>query len=139
MAARIEGLARLRRKLTRLPRETDLEIRAAMMKGADEIVALMKSRVAVDEGELRDSIGWTWGAAPKGAIKTDSVGSGRLAITIYAGSQDVFWARWVEFGTSRGAPAQPYFYNSYHALKKRAKARIARAVRKATKRVAQGG
>jgi HK97 gp10 family phage protein len=156
--AKIIGLDRLRRKLRLLPRIADTEVRAAMEKGADEMVALMKATAPVDQGDLRDSIGWTYGAAPKGAIKIDALKSGKIAITIYAGDAKAFYARWVEFGvaaqtqgqritnasgrsrrsrrTTSGQAAQPFFYPSYRALRKRVNARIRRAVRSSIRKAA---
>ena len=149
--SKILGLARLQRKLDRLPKVQKAMIRSAMEQSAEEMVAMMKSLVPVlkkpDErrraGALRDSIGWTWGKAPEGsmilaALRGAGMG-GDLTITIYAGSRDkkrgindAYYARWVEFGTQKMA-AQPYFYVSYRANKKAAKRRISQTVRKAAK------
>lgn len=150
----IQNLKRLQKKLNRLPQVVKARIRAAMEQGAEEIVALAKSLVPTDTGALRDSIGWTWGRAPKGAItlgKIEATG-GDLTITIYAGNSEAFWARWVEFGTAshtaggkfEGAtipavPASPFFYVSYRANRKRVKSRVTRAINKAAKEVAAGG
>lgn len=153
MAASIKGLKELQRKLDRLPTAAKARIRTAMEQGAGEIVALAKSLVPVDTGSLRDSIGWTWGRAPNGALtlgKVQTVG-GDLTITVYAGNSDAFWARWVEFGTKSHAaggmfegatipdiPASPFFFVSYRANRKRVKSRITRAINKAAKEVAAG-
>jgi HK97 gp10 family phage protein len=113
-----------------------------MEQSATEIVAMMKNLVAVDDGDLRDSIGWTWGKAPKGALTIATItGAGSasdLLLTIYAGNEKAYYARWVEFGTASSS-AQPFFYVSYRALKKRTKSRITRATNKAAKQVAAGG
>ncbi|MBW9113152.1 HK97 gp10 family phage protein [Rhizobium cauense] len=151
MTAKIEGLKRLQAKLDRLPEKVKQRIREAMEAGADEIVALAKSLVHDDTGELRDSIGWTYGRAPKGAMTLATVENtgGDLTITIYAGNSEAFYARWVEFGTSAhiaggkfaGAripaqPARPFFYVSFRVSRKRVKGRITRAINKAAKEVA---
>lgn len=150
----VQGLDRLGKKLKRLPELARQEIAKAMEQSAAEVVALMKSLVAVDSGELRDSIGWTWGDRPKysqaiGAVK--SAGSG-MVITIYAGNTRVRYAHLVEFGASPhinggkfagsqhpGAPAQPFFYPAWRATRKRAKGRVTRAINKSAKRAAAGG
>lgn len=156
--AKVEGREKLKRKLLRLPEEARKAIRAAMEKSADELVAMMKRLVPVDEGDLRDSIGWTWGAAPKGSFAVESVGSGDLKLTIYAGSEKAFYVRFIEFGvaaqsagtrvtnrsgrerrslrTTSGQAAQPFFFPSYRALRRRIKSRIARAVRESIRKVA---
>lgn len=157
MAAKIQGLDRLRRKLRALPKAAEEEISKAMEQSANEIVALAKSLAPVDGGDLRESIGWTWGDAPKGSITLGKVrkggrGAGNLQITIYAGGGDAFYARMIEFGTAPhlngglfagsehpGTAAQPFFYPSWRAGRKRARSRVTRAITKSAKRVAAGG
>ncbi len=165
--AGILNLARLERKLKRLPAATEAAIRAAMEKAADEIVALAQRLVAVDDGTLRDSIGWTWGAPPRGSltlgkVARSAIGKG-LTITVYAGNSEAFYARWVEFGTRPhaieavhaevlgadgrfgvrvdhpGGMARPFFFPAYRANRKSAKARVRRATRQAARKVAAGG
>jgi phage protein, HK97 gp10 family len=151
------GLVKLQKKLDRLPKVAKDMIRDAMESAANEIVAMMKSLVPVLQepdkrrvsGALRDSIGWTWGQAPKGSfavatMKGAGVG-GDLSITIYAGSRDkgrgaadAFYARWVEFGT-RNMAAQPFFFVSWRANKKGVRRKVRAAVRKSAQTVAKGG
>lgn len=152
----ILGLPSLRKKLKRLPELAAVEIRKAMEQSANEMVALAKSLVPRDSGDLASSIGWTWGDKPKGSMSLGQVkggrGAGNLRITIYAGSSDAFYARWVEFGTSPhtneglfagsehpGTVAQPYFYPSWRAVRRGVKSRVSRAINKSAKRAAAGG
>ncbi|MER2536030.1 MAG: HK97-gp10 family putative phage morphogenesis protein [Rhizobiaceae bacterium] len=149
----ILGLAKLDRKLKRLPEVAKARIRAAMEEWAQDIVDLAKSLVPVDSGELRDSIGWTWGAPPRGSITIAKVARSKLGkdltITIYAGDERAFWARWVEFGTSEhlnrglfkgsrhpGTKAQPFFYPAFRANRKSGKRKVNAAIRKAAREVA---
>ena len=129
----VEGLDRLKRKMTvSIPRHVRAATRAAMEKSANEIVASARTFAPVDTGDLRDSIGWTWGDAPKGALTLASsrpVGDGER-ITIYAGGGDAFYARFQEFGT-QAMPASPFFFPAYRLNRKRAKGRITRAMKKA--------
>ncbi|MFC5584439.1 HK97-gp10 family putative phage morphogenesis protein [Nitratireductor kimnyeongensis] len=149
----IKGLKSLEAKLKRLPPAAEKRIKEAMEKGAGEIVAMMKSLAPVDQGDLRDSIGWTWGDKPKYSQALAKVKSadGRLAITVYAGNSKVRYAHLVEFGAAPhiaggmfegaqhpGAPAQPFFYVSWRALRRRTKSRITRAITKSAKEVAAG-
>ncbi|KAB0538470.1 HK97 gp10 family phage protein [Pseudochrobactrum saccharolyticum] len=138
-ASRIIGLVKLQRKIGRLSKVAKQEIKQALEQSAEEIVSLAKSLVPVDQGALRDSIGWTWGKVPKGAMTIGKVAeaslAGELTITIYAGNSDAFYARWVEFGTQKMG-AQPYFYPSYRANKKSTRNRIRSSVRQAAKQVA---
>ena len=138
------GLSRLRRKFKHTIPDTVRKLtRDAMKKGAVEIVAQMKAFAPVDGGALRDSIGWTWGDAPKGALTLARSRSVRGdVITIYAGTRDkglgdmdAFYARWIEFGTQKMMP-RPFFYVSYRLLRRRVKSRVTRAVTKGVKQAA---
>lgn len=151
---KIKGLDRLNRKLAKLPAVAKQMIRQAMEAKANEIVAMMKNLVPVDDGTLRDSIGWTWGKAPKGSLTLASVqatGDSDMTLTIYAGNKEAFYARWVEFGTARhensglfagsvhpGTTAQPFFFVSWRANKRRTVRAIRKASRDSAKKVATG-
>lgn len=154
---KIQNLARLDRKISRLPQIAKKEIKAAMAEAATEVVAMMKSLVPVLQsndkrrraGALRDSIGWTWGKAPKGSLVVATLKgagfAGDLTITIYAGSRDkargiddAYYVRWVEFGTAK-VSAQPFFYVSWRANRRKAKRKVSTAVRKSALKVAKGG
>ena len=95
-------------KLKQIPAVAVDAARLAMEEGAQEIVDAMKAAVHVKSGDLRDSIGWTWGDIPAGAFMIDEIRSGKnkgdqyatMRIKIYAGSKDAFYARFVEFGTA---------------------------------------
>lgn len=153
-ATRILGVKKLNTKLRKLPPAAEKAIRAAMEQGANEIVALMKSLVAVDSGDLRDSIGWTWGDKPKYSQALASVKSadGKMSLTIFAGNSKVRYAHLVEFATKAhvnggqfagtlhpGTTAQPFFFVSWRALRRRTRSRITRAITKSAKAVAAGG
>lgn len=145
--ARILGLAKLQKKLNAMPQIAKEEMKQALEAAADEIVEMAKRLAPVlkeptnrrKAGELRDSIGWTWGKAPKGSLTLGKVAeaslAGDLTITVFAGNSSAFYARWVEFGTQNMA-AQPYFFPSYRATKKRAVSRVRRSITRAAKKVA---
>lgn len=146
MPSRGRGVRELKRKLELMPQAIKEEMRKAMALGADEVVALAKNLVPVDQGDLRDSIGWTWGDPPKGSIilgnikrsgKAQARKDAGLLITIYAGNDQAYYARWVEFGTVH-MTAQPFFYPSWRAVRKRVKSRVTRSTNKAIKQVAAG-
>ena len=152
--ATILGLAKLDRKMKRMPDVAKQLIQDAMSQGADEIIDMMKRLVPVDNGDLRDSIGWTWGKKPKYAqaiAAMKSAMAGDLTITIYAGNSKVRYAHLVEFGTAPhinggmfagtqnpGVKASPFFFVSWRANRKKVKSRIRRAITKAAKQVAAG-
>lgn len=129
----VKGVAQLRKKLTvTMPKRVEDAARKAMETGAEELVSMMKRLAPIDTGDLQMSISWTWGAAPKGSVvltqsEPDSKG---MRITIYAGSKEAYYARFVEFGTSE-MRARPFFFTSWRALRKRIRSRIVRNMKKA--------
>lgn len=163
--AKVQGLDKLKKKLAALPKETRAELRAALQKSADEIVAMQKRLAPKETGELANSIVATPGgkgpAYSQGAA-SPTAGDPDLSITITAGNTRVRYAHLVEFGTRPhtirakdggalgpggifgtevehpGATAQPFFYPGYRALKKRVRGRISRGISKAAKKVAAG-
>ncbi|MFG1417018.1 HK97-gp10 family putative phage morphogenesis protein [Xanthobacter sp. V0B-10] len=166
--ASILNLAKLERKLKRLPDAATAEIKAAMEAVADDIVRMARSLAPEEDGDLKRSIGWTWGAPPRGSITLGKVARSALGkdltITVYAGDDKAFHARWVEFGTAPhslakgadrsaragrgkkqdqgdmhpGATAHPFFYPAYRASRKGAKRQIRKATRSAARKVASG-
>ena len=145
----VKGLDRLGRKLTKtIPERVLVRVREAMKRSAGEAVAIIRSLAPEDSGALKDSIGWTWGDAPKGtiAIMTSKRSTGGMRITIYAGGDDAYYARFVEFGTAPhankgkfagtqnpGMPPQPFFYPGWRLVSRKAKRRVTGAIRKAIK------
>ena len=135
MPAKVLRLARLQRKIDRLPRTTRKRVRRKMAARADKIVDLMKRLVPEgDTGRLKDSIGWTWGRAPKGSISIASITglAQDMTITIYAGNEDAFYARWQEFGTKHHG-ATPYFFVSWRAHRKDVKKDMRQAWRESVR------
>lgn len=130
----VEGVASFRRFMYQtVPKAVRAAARGALEKGADELVDYIRSLAPVDDGFLLTSIGWTWGEPPKGAIALDDISPDQdpsMRIVVYAGSELAFYASWVEFGTSK-APAHPFFWPAYRALRSRIRSRITRAINKA--------
>lgn len=137
----VKGLDRLEKRWGAIPQAVKNAARQTLQQNAEELVALMKSLVPIDEGELRDSIGWTFGAAPVGATGLVGSRAGSIRVTIYAKGPGKGYARYVEFGTQSperggGAPAQPFFYPAYRALRRRHRSRLTRNINKAIRKAA---
>ncbi len=134
------------------PREA---MKAALTQNAVEITDMQKRLAPVDSGDLRNSIGYTFGEyrAANANVRGVSGGGGGdpdLSVTIHAGDEKAFYARWLEFGVSKswtiggkfegaahpGFSAEPYFFPAWRALKRRSKSRLTRAMRKAIKEAA---
>ena len=133
---------RLRARLAKIPDIAREAAASAMEECAAEIVAEMKMLAPVDSGDLRDSIGWTWGDIPAGSFMIDEIRSGKnagqqyatLRIKIYAGAGEGFYARFHEFGTKDGkTPARPFFYPTWKAKRAEFRRKIRARVRTAIK------
>lgn len=155
----LKGLPSLKRKLIRLKEETAPSIRPAMEQAATLITDTMRTLAPVEDGDLKASIGWTWGDAPKGSLSfSHTIGGNK--ITIYAGNAEAFYARWVEFGTAPhniargggtkgfaksgaagvkhpGGTARPFFYPAYRMHKKQVKKMIADQIKIAMRKAVQ--
>jgi HK97 gp10 family phage protein len=143
----VEGLAKLNRKLQRLP----VEVRGALVKAnsesADAMVALAKRLVPRKTGALERSIRKT---TPLEGVVTIRAGGPLTTTEVRKGSGVAYdYASAVEFGTAPhklgglfaggrhpGTKAQPFFYPAYRALKKTARSKAARAIKKAALEVA---
>jgi HK97 gp10 family phage protein len=144
----LKGLPQLKAKLKRLKEQTAEDIKPTFEAAAQSIVDMMKRRVPVKTGGLRDTIGWTWGDRPKYSQKVTSVkAGGALVITIFAGDSKHRYAHLVEFGTKPheqggefrgtehpGTAPQPFFFSSYRAMRKGVKAMLRKAIKAAVKK-----
>jgi len=84
----VKGLAELQAFLNQLPAKLEANVlRSALRAGAKVVLADAKSRVPVKLGDLRDSL-------------TISTRSRRGTVTAKVKS-DMYYARWVEYGTTR--------------------------------------
>lgn len=144
---KIKNRDRLRRRLMALPPAIRAGIKPALEAGATEITELQYSLVPVDTGLLRASIDWGYGEPPEGAKlgskgqKEPAGGETDLKISIWAGSPEAYYARWVEFGTHAGkghhaTAAKPFFYGPYRALRGKVFQKIGAATNKAIRKAA---
>lgn len=137
--ARVEGMEALRAKLAAISTAARQGMAEAINAGADELVETAKAACPTDEtleshpGELRESI-----------HKND--GAHELQVRVVADAQDAkghYYGAHVELGhrTPDGGavPAKPFFYPSWRLVKRRVKARIARAITRAAKGEVAGG
>ncbi|KQT08525.1 hypothetical protein ASG40_11645 [Methylobacterium sp. Leaf399] len=149
----IDGRERLLKKLAALSPKTREAIGKAVRQGADEIVAAQKRLAPKRTGALAASIVATsGGAAPKysqGGRTTGQASDPELTVVVSAGNSKVRYAHLVEFGTAPhenkglfegsqnpGAKPAPFFYPVARAYRKRVKARITRATKKAAREAA---
>lgn len=143
----VESTARALRKLS--PTASD-EIQKALDKGAGEVKALASSIAPRDDGELQQAIevrsGDAGGPAQGAFTAFRAALSGvapqmvrRIGVFPDLNGGKAFYARWVEFGTSTGRPAQPFLMPAYATLRRRIQGRVKRAINRGIKEVARRG
>lgn len=126
-----QGLDKLKRRLVDvIPAKVRAELERAMLESADIIVAGARLRVPVDEGDVRDSIRHHGMKEGKRGGLYVAITAGDNSTETKAGSNTYQVARLLEFGTVK-MPAQPYMLPAYRANRRRAQARMRRAVRDA--------
>lgn len=146
-ANRFTNKARALKKLALIAPEIILETRKGLADAAGDIVEMQRRLVPKKSGDLAKSIRWQFGDQQRVAYSQGSKGAGRLSVRITAGDTKVRYAHLVEFGASPhtaggifegsehpGAPAQPFFYPAFRAKRKRAKSRIAAAMKRGAKK-----
>ena len=132
MVSKVKGLDRLNAKLKALRTQTAAAVRPAVGEAAQLVVNMQKKLVPVDDGDLRDSIHWFFGAGAVGLQKQTN----ETRAVIMAGGKKAPHARIIEFG-ARNHPKQPFFFPGYRAMRKRAKAIINKGVKAAVQKAAK--
>ncbi len=109
------SVVRLKARFARIPKVTRALVRAELRNQAEKLVAAIKAATPVDEGDLKKSIGFTFGKYTPANANVRGVKGGRragqsntdpdLSVTIHAGDAKAFYAAFVEFGTA------PHFVN----------------------------
>jgi hypothetical protein len=135
----------------KFPEGVKSEVSSAFELNAKQLVAMQKRLVAVDDGDLKRSIQWRRGTAGKVRYAMGSAPASDLAVVVSAGDTNVRYAHIVEFGAAPhiaggifkgaqhpGAPAQPFFFPAYRALRRRFRNRNRRAMKKAIEKSAGG-
>lgn len=122
--------ARAKEMFRKLPREVRKATAVALDSAAEELTRSIRNRVPIDDGDLRDSVKWRRGSIKGGRKEAD------LAVTVSEGDRKAFYAPFVEHGTQT-APAQPHFWPTWRASKRRLIGRIRRAQAKAIREAAK--
>lgn len=153
----VEGLDRLKQKLAvTIPKATKQATKNALRNGARKIAEAARSLAPVDDGDLKESIDFTFGEykADNSNVRGFSAGSGTgdkdSVVFVHAGDEKAYYAAFVEFGTDPhpqggkfkgtqhpGTSPKPFFYPAYRANIKNVRSNINAAVRRATKKAAK--
>jgi hypothetical protein len=158
MAPRFDRRAQVLARLAAIPRHVRKAVGDAMQAGADEITEMQKRFAPVGVRDpkrvLKKSIYNVKGEIPGARPDTTIRGDPDLTIHLLAGGASpytgfVWYARHVEFGTKPhvlggrfagrqhpGTRPQPFFFPVYRTMRRRYKARVTRAMRRA---IRQGG
>jgi hypothetical protein len=146
---KIKGKEKFLGQIAALPAAMKEEIIKALTVSAEETNDLQKRFAPVDQGKLKNSIGFVVGdEAPEGAAITSAPAGGAtdLTVTMYAGNETTLVrnkrgvqfqnALLQEFGVKRKGRIvkNPFFFPGFRLGKKRAKNRLRRAVTNGAKK-----
>lgn len=134
------GVNKLRRTLRRIDPEAREHVTSAVIKGANLIADDARSLAPVDTGDLRSAIDVKFGRDKLTAEIGIAPGGGKKRA---ATRSDLFYARFVEFGTKGGGStpplaARPFMGPAFDRNRKKITEDIRKAVAKAL-RIASGG
>lgn len=132
--ARDGGLTRFQRRMQAIPAEVRTAVRPALLSTAEEMAATMRALAPEDTGALKRSIAVTGPgqATPAYSQPGGSSVVGELQAAVTVGNTDVRYAHLVEYGTGHAA-AQPFFWPAVRLHRKKATAKIRRAISKAVR------
>lgn len=122
-----------------LPKSVRKGTSRALLEAGAEMAGIIKRAVPVDDGALRDSVQVKRGKSAKrqrGQVVEAAGADADLTVRVTEGDRKAFYAAWVEFGT-RNRPAQPHFFPSWRANRKRLIRRIRAVQRKAIREAAK--
>ncbi len=124
-----------------LPLKLKNELRKAVIDGAEEVAAMQRRLVPVDQGDVRDSINVSADIAQlKAYIVAGDTGQSADVVSYVdkrGRMKQAFHAIFLEFGT-RDKPARSFFWPAWRARQKDLKARFRKAFAKAIKDIRNG-
>lgn len=117
-------------RMARIPIEVKQAVRTELDVQAEKLVEAIRPNIPVDQGDLQKSL----------AFRTNPRRD-KIGVIVTEGADDDTAgrkARAIEFGRP-GAPAQPHFFPTYRAYKKKIQNALARSARNVVKRQWGGG
>ena len=130
------GLAKFQARMKAIPQAVREATAPALVKAAEDVAGLMRSMAkgSRDTGALIDSIAVTGPgqSTPPYSQPGGAKVMGETEAGITVGNSDVRYPHLVEHGT-KDAAAQPFFWPAFRLGRKRAAARIKRAMSKAVR------
>lgn len=121
----------------RLPLVIRKEISDALEANAKELTEAIRRRVPTDDGDLANSVRWEKGSGAQrlNGTRIQAGANADLSVRVIEGDRNTFYAGHVEHGTVNH-PAQPHFFPTWRQLRRKLKARLNKAMRKAIAYVA---
>lgn len=134
------GLSRFQRRLRSIPAAVRAAVRPALVSAAEDMAATMRVLAPEDTGDLKRSIEVTGPgqATPAYSQPGGSMIVGETEAAVTAGNTRVRYAHLQEHGTT-AHPAQPFFWPAVRLHRKRAAAKIKRAIGRAVRDSRKGG
>ena len=116
----VGGLTKWQRQVGRIPGTVKTAIQESQAKNAEKLSNSIRAFVPVKRGDLARSVNWSRGLPPStlatGAFRLkqkdltfrqSALDETGLLVCVYAGNDNAYYARWVEFGT-KATPGRAY-------------------------------
>lgn len=149
ISAKVRNKDKLFAKLSAMAPEAAAAVYAEAQAAANDMVSTAKNYVAIDKGDLRDSIVAT--EAGQSTPSYSQPGGSQIvppgSVLVSAGNTKVRYPHLVEYGARPhinagqfagtqhpGTAAQPYFWPAFRLLRRRFRGRMTRALNKAIKK-----
>ena len=141
----VQGVEVIQRQFDRMSKAAAERLADALNTSAKEIEARArllapvgrgrKSAASMKYGPLKSQIEVL---SPFEAVRK-SRGRSRGVIASGVSTGRAFYARFVEFGTTRGATPRPFFWPAYRSVRKKVRSRITRAINAAAREAVRNG
>lgn len=126
------GLASFQKRMAAVPKAARKAVAPALVDAAHDVLDVQESLAPEDSGDLKNS-GAVTGPGKSTPPYSQPGGSMTLpqnSAAVTFGSSDVRYPHLVEYGSTK-APAQPFFWPGFRLARKKASAKIKRAIGKA--------
>lgn len=128
------GLSRIQQRMRAIPQAVKDALQKPLKQSGEDLRDMMISLAPEDTGALKESIEVTTAgnSTPPYSQPGGATVVAENAVMVTVGGEYVRYPHLVEYGTTKTA-AEPFFWPSYHLLRKKISSRLKRAAGKAVR------
>ena len=126
------GLKSFQARMRAVPKAARAAVRPALLSAGQDVADTIESLAPEDTGDLKGSVAVTGPGetTPPYSQPGGSMTMPETTVAVTVGNSHVRYPHLVEYGTAN-APAQPFFWPGFRLSRKKAQAKIKRAIGKA--------